>query len=78
MLTQNLSEHGQEGLVNSKWERKLSSLRERERERELILCCILRNYGPTIRIQKVAESKGCNQVLWLFGEDHQVRPFQSR
>ena len=35
-----------------------------------VLFC--RNYGPTIRIQKVAESKGCNQVLWLFGEDHQV------
>jgi len=32
-----------------------------------------RNYGPTIRVQKIAESKGCNQVLWLFGDNHEVR-----
>eukprot|EP00731_Ephydatia_muelleri_P007044 Em0003g1292a len=30
------------------------------------------NYGPTIRVQKIAETKGCNQVLWLLGEDRQV------
>jgi branched-chain amino acid aminotransferase len=30
------------------------------------------NYGPTIRIQKLAESKGYSQVLWLFGENHEV------
>ena len=34
-----------------------------------------RNYGPTIRIQKVAEAEGCSQVLWLLGEDNQVGPF---
>ena len=34
---------------------------------------LCRNYGPTIRIQKEAESKGCNQVLWLLGDDYQVR-----
>lgn len=32
-----------------------------------------RNYGPTIRVQKIAESKGCNQVLWLLGKEEQVR-----
>ena len=31
-----------------------------------------RNYGPTIRIQKLAEAKGYAQVLWLFGENHEV------
>lgn len=31
-----------------------------------------RNYGPTIRTQLVAESKGHQQVLWLFGEDQQL------
>jgi len=31
-----------------------------------------RNYGPAIRLQKEAASQGCNQVLWLFGEDHQL------
>ena len=30
------------------------------------------NYGPTIRVQKVAASKGCDQVLWLFGDNHEV------
>ncbi|XP_065909960.1 branched-chain-amino-acid aminotransferase, cytosolic-like [Dysidea avara] len=30
------------------------------------------NYGPTIRTQLVAEEKGHQQVLWLFGEDHQL------
>lgn len=30
------------------------------------------NYGPTIRVQKVAEKQGCSQVLWLLGEDHQL------
>eukprot|EP00731_Ephydatia_muelleri_P007203 Em0003g1451a len=29
------------------------------------------NYGPTIRVQKIAESKGCNQVLWLLGKEEQ-------
>ena len=28
------------------------------------------NYGPTIFVQKVAESQGLQQVLWLFGEEH--------
>ncbi|XP_054262647.1 branched-chain-amino-acid aminotransferase, cytosolic-like isoform X1 [Macrosteles quadrilineatus] len=30
------------------------------------------NYGPTIHIQKMAESQGYNQVLWLYGEEHQI------
>ncbi|CAH1258913.1 BCAT2 [Branchiostoma lanceolatum] len=30
------------------------------------------NYGPTIRIQKEAERRGCHQVLWLYGDDHQL------
>nr|CAG4645495.1 EOG090X051P [Lynceus sp. MCZ IZ 141354] len=30
------------------------------------------NYAPTIQIQKTAEAKGCQQVLWLFGDDHQL------
>ena len=32
----------------------------------------IRNYGPTIRTQLVAESKKHQQVLWLFGEDQQL------
>ena len=30
------------------------------------------NYAPTIAIQKEAEKQGCQQVLWLHGEDHLV------
>lgn len=30
------------------------------------------NYAPTIQIQKEAAKKGFQQVLWLFGDDHQV------
>jgi len=30
------------------------------------------NYAPTVRIQKMAEAKGLQQVLWLFGDDHQL------
>lgn len=30
------------------------------------------NYGPTIQIQKIASKKGLEQVLWLYGEDHQL------
>lgn len=30
------------------------------------------NYGPTIRVQKKAASRGLQQVLWLYGEDHQI------
>nr|CAG4651781.1 EOG090X051P [Triops cancriformis] len=30
------------------------------------------NYAPTIQIQKLAEKKGHQQVLWLFGDDHQL------
>ncbi|KAJ8023559.1 Branched-chain-amino-acid aminotransferase, cytosolic [Holothuria leucospilota] len=28
------------------------------------------NYGPTIHPQKAAEKMGCQQILWLYGEDH--------
>lgn len=30
------------------------------------------NYAPTVYIQKIAESQNLQQVLWLFGEDHQL------
>lgn len=30
------------------------------------------NYGPTIHVQKEAASKGLQQVLWLYGPDHEV------
>jgi len=30
------------------------------------------NYGPTILPASNANKEGCEQVLWLFGEDHQV------
>lgn len=30
------------------------------------------NYAPTIHVQKEAERQGLQQVLWLYGEDHQL------
>lgn len=30
------------------------------------------NYAPTIRVQKHAAQNGLEQVLWLYGEDHQL------
>ncbi|KAI1281989.1 Branched-chain-amino-acid aminotransferase, cytosolic [Halotydeus destructor] len=30
------------------------------------------NYGPTVLMQKEAEKNGYQQVLWLYGKDHQV------
>ena len=30
------------------------------------------NYAPTIHVQKEASEKGLQQVLWLYGEDHQL------
>lgn len=30
------------------------------------------NYGPTIYVQEEAASKGFQQVLWLFGDEHQL------
>lgn len=30
------------------------------------------NYAPTIQIQKEAERRGLQQVLWLYGDDHQL------
>lgn len=30
------------------------------------------NYGPTIRVQNQANKQGLQQVLWLYGEDHQI------
>ena len=31
------------------------------------------NYGPTIaHTTRAMEEKGCAQILWLFGDDHQV------
>ncbi|XP_049977187.1 branched-chain-amino-acid aminotransferase, mitochondrial isoform X2 [Alexandromys fortis] len=30
------------------------------------------NYGPTVALQQEAQKKGCEQVLWLYGPDHQL------
>lgn len=30
------------------------------------------NYGPTIHVQKEALKQGCHQVLWLYGDDHEL------
>ncbi|KAJ8945178.1 hypothetical protein NQ314_009310 [Rhamnusium bicolor] len=30
------------------------------------------NYGPTFRVQRIATTKGRQQVLWLYGPDHQI------
>ncbi|KAK0148694.1 Branched-chain-amino-acid aminotransferase, cytosolic [Merluccius polli] len=30
------------------------------------------NYGPTIAVQNVALQKGCQQVLWLYGEQEEI------
>ncbi|XP_053117784.1 branched-chain-amino-acid aminotransferase, cytosolic-like isoform X2 [Hemicordylus capensis] len=30
------------------------------------------NYGPTIYVQNEAAKEGCQQVLWLYGDNHQI------
>nr|5MPR_A Chain A, Branched-chain-amino-acid aminotransferase, mitochondrial [Homo sapiens] len=30
------------------------------------------NYGPTVLVQQEALKRGCEQVLWLYGPDHQL------
>lgn len=30
------------------------------------------NYAPTIHVQREAATKGLQQVLWLYGPDHQL------
>ncbi|CAG7649964.1 unnamed protein product [Allacma fusca] len=30
------------------------------------------NYGPTVFVQRAAENSGLQQVLWLYGDDHQL------
>lgn len=30
------------------------------------------NYAPTLWTQRIAESKGCHQCLWLYGPDHEI------
>lgn len=30
------------------------------------------NYGPTIAVQSEAMKQGCQQVLWLYGEDEEI------
>merc|ERR1712131_14781 len=30
------------------------------------------NYGPTIAVQNVAVKQGCQQVLWLYGEEEEI------
>nr|XP_042703291.1 branched-chain-amino-acid aminotransferase, mitochondrial-like [Chrysemys picta bellii] len=34
--------------------------------------CVLRNYAPTILVQDEAVRAGCQQALWLYGDDHQI------
>lgn len=31
-----------------------------------------RNYGPTIAVQNEAVKRGCQQVLWLYGEQEEI------
>jgi branched-chain amino acid aminotransferase len=31
-----------------------------------------RNYGPTIYVNKAAQAKGCQQVLWLHGDERYI------
>ncbi|XP_039724474.1 branched-chain-amino-acid aminotransferase, mitochondrial isoform X3 [Pteropus medius] len=35
-------------------------------------CKVGGNYGPTVFVQQEAKKKGCQQVLWLYGPDHQL------
>ncbi|XP_012589150.1 PREDICTED: branched-chain-amino-acid aminotransferase, mitochondrial isoform X2 [Condylura cristata] len=35
-------------------------------------CKLGGNYGPTVFVQQEAKKKGCEQVLWLYGPDHQL------
>ncbi|XP_060111978.1 branched-chain-amino-acid aminotransferase, cytosolic-like [Heteronotia binoei] len=35
-------------------------------------CKLGGNYGPTIYVQIEAAKEGCQQVLWLYGNDHQL------
>jgi branched-chain amino acid aminotransferase len=31
-----------------------------------------RNYGPTIYVNQMAQAKGCQQVLWLHGDERYI------
>lgn len=33
---------------------------------------LCRNYGPTIAVQHEAMKRGCQQVLWLYGEKEEI------
>ncbi|XP_072463536.1 branched-chain-amino-acid aminotransferase, mitochondrial isoform X6 [Notamacropus eugenii] len=35
-------------------------------------CKLGGNYGPTVFVQQAADQQGCEQVLWLYGPDHQL------
>lgn len=44
---------------------------------EILICLLFlfvseRNYGSSIYAQQEALELGCQQVLWLYGEDHQI------
>ena len=45
---------------------------------QILINCLLflfvsgRNYGSSIYAQQEALELGCQQVLWLYGEDHQI------
>jgi len=35
-------------------------------------CIFFRNYGASIYAQYEAVDYGCQQVLWLYGDNHQI------
>ena len=41
-------------------------------KKTLLLFFFYSNYAPTVMIQRKAVEKGCQQVLWLYGDDHYV------
>lgn len=38
----------------------------------VLLGASCRNYGPTIAVQNEAVKRGCQQVLWLYGEQEEI------
>lgn len=37
-----------------------------------IAIVLFSNYGPTIAVQSEAVKRGCQQVLWLYGEQEEI------
>lgn len=38
----------------------------------IFLPSLCSNYGPTIAVQNEAVNRGCQQVLWLYGEEEEI------